>query len=305
MRTIIRILGAIGLGWLAWRLFGPDVAPAYVGIQERPIHVPGRTVFVGQREMFAREAGSPEAPPLVLLHGWSFDGEMTFHPLIPQLAERFHVIVPDHRAHGKSDRLRGSFEIADLADDVAGMLDALDLDRVTLFGYSMGGMAAQAFADRYPGRVEHLILGATAAFPIDRRRLLVRMTFWLGRAAARLSKKEAALFTYHFMMWTGIIDRRHGRWLWEALMSRDPTLYYESGAAVWRFDSRSWVARLSMPSLVFIPTLDTVVRTRTQYELADLLPDAKVIEVPGAGHEAILTRPDVFVDGIIDFMERT
>ena len=305
MRAVVRILGAIGLGWLAWRLVGPDVAPSYHGIQERPLHVPGRTVFVGQRELFVRESGPPDAPPLVLLHGWSFDGEMTYYAVIPKLAERFRVIVPDHRAHGKSDRIRGSFEIADLADDVAGVLDALGLDRVSLFGYSMGGMAAQAFANRYPGRVERLMLAATAAFPIDRRRPLVRATFWLARAAARLSKKEAALFTYRFMMVSGIIEPRYGRWLWEALMTRDPTLYYESGAAVWRFDSRPWIGRLSVPSLVFIPTVDTVVRADTQYELAALLPEADVIEIPGAGHEAILTRPEVFVDGMTEFMEQS
>jgi pimeloyl-ACP methyl ester carboxylesterase len=305
VKTLLRILGTVGLGWVAWRLLGPDVAPAYVGIQERPLHVPGRTVFVGGRELFVRETGPPDAPPLVLLHGWSFDGEMTYHAVIPKLAERFRVIVPDHRAHGKSDRLRGSFEIADLADDVAGVLDALGLDRVSLFGYSMGGMAAQTFADRYPGRVERLMLGATAAFPVAHRRGLVRILFWLARAAARLSKKEAALFTYRYTLSHGIIDRRHGRWLWEALMTRDPTLYYESGAAVWRFDSRSWVGRLPMPSLVFIPTMDMVVRTETQYELAALLPDAEVIEIDGAGHEAILSRPAAFIDGITDFMERT
>lgn len=304
MKLLFRLLGVIGLGWVAWRLLGPDIAPAYVGIQERPLHVPGRTVFVGRREFFVREAGPPDAPPLVLLHGWSFDGEMTYYAVIPRLAERFRVIVPDHRAHGKSDRLRGSFEIADLADDVAGVLDALGLDRVSVFGYSMGGMAAQAFANRYPGRVERLTLGATAAFPIDRRRALVRLAFWLARAGARLSKKEAALFTYHFTMRYGIVDRRHGRWLWEALMGRDPTLYYESGAAVFRFDARPWIGRLTMPTLLFIPTEDTVVPTRTQYELAELLPDPDVIEIPGVGHEAILNRPDAFIDGIIDFMER-
>ena len=43
--------------------------------------------FVGDREFFVRELGPPDATPLVLLHGWSFDGEMTFFGVIPDLAE--------------------------------------------------------------------------------------------------------------------------------------------------------------------------------------------------------------------------
>ena len=59
-----------------------------------------------------------------------------------------------------------------------------------------------------------------------------------------------------------------------------------------------------MPMLVFVPTADTVVPTSTQHELVGLLDEPEVIEVAGAGHEAILTRPEVFSDGMIDFMER-
>lgn len=211
------------------------------------------------------------------------------------------MIVPDLRDHGKADRIRGRFEISDLADELAGMLTAIGVGKASFFGYSMGGMAAQEFARRYPHRVERLMLGATAARPIDRRRAAARVGFWLARALARFSKREAVMFTYHFLVDRGLLEPRYGRWIWEALLARDPTLYYECGNAVWRFDSRSWVGSIDMPTMVVIPDQDRVVAVRTQRDLVDRLPNPVVVEIAGAGHESILTRGDDYVVAIDAF----
>ena len=126
----------------------------------------------------------------------------------------------------------------------------------------MGGMAAQVFAHRHPERVERLILAGTAAYPIDRFRIVTRVTFWLGRALARVSKKEAAMFTYGYLNRRNTIDDSAQRWMWAALLNRDATLYYESGNAVWRFDSRAWIGEISVPTMVIIPQRDDVVPPR-------------------------------------------
>jgi len=296
------MLGVLGLGWVAWRLFGPDVEPAYDGAQVRPINISGRTVLVGEHELFVRESGPEDAPPLVLVHGWSFDGEMNFFPIIPALSEHFRVIVPDHRNHGKSDRIRGSFEIHDLAADIIGVLDELGYDEVDLFGFSMGGMASQVITHRHPERIRRLILAGTAAFPIDRHRPGALVAFWLARALARFSKKEAALFTFRFLRRTRVIEPAHERWMWAALMNRDPSLFYESANAAWRFDSRPWVGEIDRPTMVIIPTADQVVPVRTQYDLAGRIDGAEIVEIPDVGHESILSRPEVYVDAIEGFL---
>jgi 3-oxoadipate enol-lactonase len=302
MRVIRRILGVLGLAWVAWRLFGPDVQPSYDGAQVRPIHISGRTVFVGEHEIFVRESGPEGAPPLVLVHGWSFDGEMNFFPIIPALSERFRVIIPDHRNHGKSERVRGSFEIHDLAADIIGVLDELGYGEVDLFGFSMGGMASQVIAHRHPERVRRLILSGTAAFPIDRHRPGALVAFWLARALARFSKKEAALFTFRFLRRTRVIESVHERWMWAALMNRDPSLFYESANAAWRFDSRPWVGEIGLPTMVIIPTADQVVPVRTQYDLAGRINGSEIVEIPDVGHESILSRPEAYVDAIEAFL---
>jgi len=301
MKRLARLARWSLFGWLAWRILGPDVQPRYDGVQRRPLKIPGRTVFAGDLEVFVREAGLPEAPPLVLIHGWNLDGEMTFHRIVPALAERFRVIMPDLRAHGKTDWPRGALEIEDLADDVAATLDVLGVEAATVFGYSMGGMVAQCLADRHPRHVARLVLAATAARPIPTRRALTRVAFWLGRAVARVSRREAAVVTSEVLIRSGAIEPAHLRWMYTALMRRDATLYYEVGGAIWRFDATGWVGSLQMPVMVVIPTNDQVVPPQAQRELAALLPDPKVVEVPGGRHEAVLNRAGEFVDLIAEF----
>jgi len=298
--TAVAVLVGI---WLFWRLFGPDREPTYHGPQVRPIKVPGRTVFIDEREFFVREIGPEDAPPLVMAHGWSFDGEMNFFKLIPELSQRYRLIIPDHRNHGKSDWIRGSFEVEDLATMLGGLITELGYDRVNILGYSMGGMAAQVFAHRHPERVDHLILAATAARPIDRFRIPVRIIFWLARAFARLSKKEAAMFTYKYLKRHHIIDPSAERWMWTALLTRDPTLFYESGVAVWHFDSRGWVGEISVPTMVIIPEKDQVVPARAQHDLAGRLDNPTVVELEGVGHESVLSVPEEYIKAIDRFLD--
>ena len=304
VRLIRRILGTAGLGWVLWRLFGPEVEPTYETKQERPLSIPGRTVLVGEQEFFVREAGPDSARPLVLIHGWGFDGEMTYYKMIPALAERYRVVVPDHRNHGKSDRIRGPVEVADLALETIGVLDALGYDEFDVFGYSLGGMAAQVLAYRYPERVRRLILGGTAAYPVDRLRVPARFAFWIARATARLSKKEVVILTYRLLLRSGVIEARHARWFWAAILNRDPTLYYESGKAAWRFDSRPWVGGIGVPTMMVIPTKDQIVPPRTQYELAELVGADPVVEILGAGHESVLSHPEDYVAAIESFLTK-
>ena len=79
----------------------------------------------------------------------------------PGLAEKYRVIMVDHRGHGLAPLARDRFEVEDLADDMAGVLDALGVGRPSVVGYSMGGAIAQAFARRHPHRVDRLMLIAT------------------------------------------------------------------------------------------------------------------------------------------------
>jgi 3-oxoadipate enol-lactonase len=267
--------------------------------------VPGRSVFVGRHEFFVRELGPDGAPPLLLIHGWNFDGEMAFHKLMPLLAERYRVIVPDLRNHGKSDRIRGSFEISDIADEVDALVDALDVSKpLPIIGYSMGGMVLQELALRHPGTPSAIVLGATAARPMYRLRPVSWLLFRITRAIARISRAEAVWASFLVMRHQGLIDSTAEAWMWESLLARDANLYHEAAYAMWRFDTRDRIGALDIPTLVVIPERDTVVPVVTQVELAGLINGAEVVRLSNIGHESILADPVGFAHEVLQFLDR-
>jgi len=261
-------------------------------------------VFVGRHEFFVRELGHPASPPLVLIHGWNFDGEMAFHKVLPILAERHRVIVPDLRNHGKSDRIRGSFDLADVADEVDAVITALGLSRpVPIVGYSMGGMVVQELALRHPETPSALVLAATAARPMYRFRPAIWLMFRITRALARISRAEAVWASFLVLRRAGLIDAADEAWMWDALLARDANLYHEAASAIWRFDARARVGLIDIPVLVVIPEQDSVVPVVTQEELASLIPGARIVRMPDTGHEAVLSTPAVFADLVVDFLD--
>lgn len=303
---MLRLTGgvvAMITGWVVWRMFGPERLPRFAPEQVRPLEVPGRSVFIGETEIFVREIGSPDAPPVVLLHGAGFDGESNFYRIIPALTDHYRLIVPDHRAHGRSDRTRGRIDIETFADDLEQVLDALGIDRVAVFGYSMGGMVALSFAARHPERVTALVLGATAARAFEPVRGPLRVGMWFARGFTRLSITEQVLVNYHHLLRTGAIDPEHGQWMWNTLMSRDAALYWETVSAIWRFDERQAATQFRAPTLLFMTTRDQVMLPSTQRRLADLLLDPLVVEID-AGHEAVFTEAEDFTTAISAFIDQ-
>jgi pimeloyl-ACP methyl ester carboxylesterase len=118
-----------------------------------------RTADVDGFTVFYREAGPPDAPTLVLLHGFPSASHM-FRELIPLLDDRFHIIAPDLPGFGKSDMPeRGSFDytfehITDVIDRLAEMLG---LDRFALYVFDYGAPVGFRIATRHPERVSAII----------------------------------------------------------------------------------------------------------------------------------------------------
>lgn len=98
--------------------------------------------------------------PLVLINGLGYDLWM-WHRMVPGLAEHFQVVTFDNRGAGRSDKPAGPYSAQMLADDLAGLLDALGIDQAAVMGHSMGGFVAQAMVLSRPELVSQLILSAT------------------------------------------------------------------------------------------------------------------------------------------------
>jgi pimeloyl-ACP methyl ester carboxylesterase len=110
-------------------------------------------------KVFYREAGQPDAPKLLLLHGYPSAGHM-FRDLIPELADRFHVIAPDLLGFGQSDMpsrdsFRYTFEA--LTDVIEGFTDAVGFDRYALYVFDYGAPVGFRLAVRQPERVTAIV----------------------------------------------------------------------------------------------------------------------------------------------------
>jgi len=95
--------------------------------------------------------------PLILLHGGLASGEM-FGPTLPALAAGHRVIVPDLQGHGRTADIDRPLDIRLMADDIAALIDYLELDKPDLVGYSLGGGVAFFTAVKYPEKAGKLVI---------------------------------------------------------------------------------------------------------------------------------------------------
>jgi len=118
-----------------------------------------RTADVGGLTVFYREAGAPDAPTLVLLHGFPSASHM-FRELIPLLADRFHIVAPDLPGFGKSDMpARDHFEYTfeHITDVIDRFTELLGLDRFALYVFDYGAPVGFRIATRHPERITAII----------------------------------------------------------------------------------------------------------------------------------------------------
>src|SRR5882757_2054347 len=100
-----------------------------------------QVVSVGDLQFYVQEWGDRSNPTIVLLHGLASTSHM-FDLIAPALGEFFHVIAPDQRGHGLSDKPSSGYDFETIASDLDGLLDAYGAQQTILFGHSWGAYTA-------------------------------------------------------------------------------------------------------------------------------------------------------------------
>jgi len=247
----------------------PSIVPA-----GRFIELPGRgTTFV-------REAGSPSAPAIVLLHGLSATGGLNWLWCFRPLAERYRVISIDHRGHGHGIRTQ-HFRLADCADDVAALADVLGIQQLTAAGYSMGGPIAQLLWHRHRSLVNGLVFCATARnFRGPRQQSMFSLMPFITTALRTTpSVARRAVMTRIIQQRMPEIPARD--WVMNELQGSDPAAIAEAAGAIGRFSSHEWIGDVDVPTAVVVTERDRLVPPQRQRRLAESIPGAKVIPVEG------------------------
>jgi pimeloyl-ACP methyl ester carboxylesterase len=113
---------------------------------------------VDGNDIYFAEQGSGD--PLVLLHGGLLTIDLTFGPVLAELAKGRRVIGIELQGHGHTADVDREFTLADLASDVVGVLDHLGLDRVDVFGFSLGGLVTMELLTGHPRRVRRAVVAS-------------------------------------------------------------------------------------------------------------------------------------------------
>jgi 3-oxoadipate enol-lactonase len=278
--------------WLGRRL-DPIGAVGNLGVDVPPL-LPGRTVEVpGRGEMFFRDSGERDGVPVVLLHGWMAGADLNWFLVYGKLAEHHRVIAPDHRGHGRGIRSGRPFSLEDCADDVAGLLRELGIERAVVVGYSMGGPIALLTWRRHRDLVAGLVLEATGlrfdSTPLQR---FAWRTLGLMGVLLRWPTGRIVLLR---IGGGGIEDVpeelfRYGAWADGEFRRNDPAEMVEAGRALAHFNATSFASSVDVPIAVVATTGDRLVPLDDQLALAEAT-DAKVFEV-SADHSAVATQTE-------------
>lgn len=249
------------------------------------------------------EWGDAEAPPVILLHGFTSTNRM-WGGQVPALAAEYRVIAPDLRGHGKTTAPEetSDYGIERYAEDLRALMDHLELEAAAVVGCSFGGMIALQFGVTYPERVAALVVSdASPAYDrpdyddrFRKREAGMRETeeFVRTHGAAAMGKRAAASIEDAFLK-RATLDRY-------ARMSSDGFL----GAAYTRRTRPDvtglLAAKLTMPVLLVDGEDDPVFCALDV--MAKELPGARVVSVRGAGHGVPSLKPETFTDVLVRFL---
>jgi len=262
------------------------------------------TVQTNGQELYYELHG--EGPPLVLVMGIGYDSSLWTLAQVPVLSTQFQVILVDNRDAGRSSKARQSYKIADMADDLAGLLEALGIQRSHLLGLSMGGMIALEFALRHGDHLDRLVLAGTGAAPARSAVDPIQIWSWVKANDATGDvfggQQFVSLFSTAFL-------RNHEavRDTADLLASNpypmSPEAYGRQADAYRQFDALDRLAAITASTLVVVGEQDLLTPPWIAREVAEAIPGARfeVIRGDGSSHVVPIECPDEFNRLVLDF----
>jgi len=252
--------------------------------------------------------------PYLVQIGGAVSAHEGYATVTPAMAEHFTVLDYDHRGYGHSDRPAGQvYDIDVWSDDLAGLLDALDIPKLHVHGGSMGGFIATRFAARYPERVDRLVIGGAVA-KCDR---MSRTQFHIWKAISKaygVDSEELAL-----QLTTHAFSRAYLDSLGETAVAemRDSTarnvnaeVFAAACDLMIATDTRHELSYISAPTLVMVGEADVITPLDAGPEgagarfMADNIPRAELCVLEACGHGILVERDAECLRVILDFLHR-
>ena len=245
--------------------------------------------------------------PLVMIAGINTN-KGSWKPQTRVFKKYYCVITFDNRGAGQSDKPEGPYTIKMMADDTIGLMDHLNIQSADILGYSMGGMIAQELAINHPERVRKLVLASTWA----RMGETSGRSDELARAMQEFEKSShdvASRRRFASAFLDLAINKRSNRVFYlpilKALIRIAPVSMLGSDGQADAAGAHDAADRLNMikaPTLVTCGTEDRLIKPSSSYLIASLVPNAKLVKVPGGGHSFASEMSGEFNRVVLDFL---
>lgn len=223
--------------------------------------------------------------PLVLLHGYPLDHTI-WKEVVPLLEDDFDLILPDLRGFGQSDLVQEQYSIADMAVDVAALLDELGIEKTYIAGHSMGGYISLAFVRNYPERVLGLGLIASQALGDTPERRD-------GRYASAEEIMRTGVGPVVENMTPKLTPNEEVQAAVRPVISEQQPVGLANAmkAMAERLDSTLVVPAFPFPVVLVHGTADELIPVDRAREIKAALKPAYLVELPGVGHMPMLEDP--------------
>jgi len=239
--------------------------------------------------------------PILLIMGLGYPSAMWYRTR-PALSASYRTIALDNRGSGQSDVPPGPYSIVGMASDAAAVLDAAGVPTAHVFGVSMGGMIAQEFALQYPGRVQSLILGCTAAGGPNAQRAepaaveMLKARTWMSPEQVA----EAAVpFIYDTATPRHLIDEDIAQ---RQPLPTSPAGYLAQLQGILAWESFSRLPQITAPTLVIHGKADRLVPPGNGELIAARIPGAQLVLIERASHLFSTDQPEAAETAILKFL---
>lgn len=240
--------------------------------------------------------------PVILLHGW-LGSWGTWRSTIETLGSEYRTYALDFWGFGESEKRREQFQVTDFVNLVEQFMDRLGITSAPLVGHSMGGTVSLSVAIRYPERVQKV---AAVGSPIDGRSLSVLLKLAGKAFVAKVVWSSPALFRLGMRLYAPFVSRKNWRTFYEMIVEDTSVTtlesFFHSIASLHKTNLTPHLGQIRVPALGVYGARDVIVNPK-QYEVFDVaIPNSQVQYMPGSGHFPMLDEPELFNEGLREFL---
>jgi pimeloyl-ACP methyl ester carboxylesterase len=281
-REACRLVTMVGASVVTGRAYAQTSArvPPWRTLPPTPaLPVPARSGMAAVNGTSVYYARYGEGPPVLLLHGGLANSHY-WGLQVSELAKEFSVLVMDTRGHGRSPVTSKVFSYGAFADDVAALLDFLNIATVAVAGWSDGGVTGLELAIKRPDRVSRLFaFGANmnpGGYKAPTGRVFAEFTQRAGKEYGRLSP--------HPERWPQLVGGL--RAMWRTQPNFTPAM----------------LRSIKVPTLIYAAEHDEIIRREHTEQMAQLVPTARLVLQLGVSHFAMLQDPLGFNRTLNEFL---